>query len=323
MCVDLAVEIVAVGHEEERELPRDRAAHLFGEERHGIGLPAALGVPENAQFAEIGMGGFNQFQHLRAGLIGCLRRRRRAVRLGEFLDGDLDHAPSQAFFGRELALQLLLTQDRLHRVVDAEHLMIARDDFAGSAGLAVIEEDEILDQIEQTPVVQHAIEQHLGIEAALIALIETLPFGEVLPLAGDGAVARMVAVADDQECVVVEGVGNDVLIEIVAQVAVIAGADVLVDGLEFDEDEGQSVDEADQVRAPVVSGRAEAGDLEFTDGQEAVIGDAVDGKVLEVDNAGAFGVKLAVRVAVTDGNAIADQAIEVAIVLEQGGEKSC
>ena len=53
----------------------------------------------------------------------------------------------------------------------------------------------------------------------------------MLPLTGDRAVAGAVAVADDEEGVVVEGVGDDVLIEIVVQVAIEAGADVLVDGL--------------------------------------------------------------------------------------------
>ncbi len=134
--------------------------------------------------------------------------------------------------------------DRGHRAIDAEDLMIARHDLAGCTRFAVIEEDEILDQIEQTPMVQHAIQQHLSLEATFIALFEALPFGKVLPLAGDGTVARMVAVADDQECVVVESVGDDVLVEIVAQIAIVPGADVLVDGFEFNEDEGESVDEA-------------------------------------------------------------------------------
>src|SRR5260370_30592817 len=100
--------------------------------------------------------------------------------------------------------------DRGHRAIDAEDLMIARHDLAGCTRFAVIEEDEILDQIEQTPMVQHAIQQYLSIEATFIALVETLPFGEVLPLARNRAIARMVPVADDQECVILKSVGEDV-----------------------------------------------------------------------------------------------------------------
>ena len=81
--------------------------------------------------------------------------------------------------------------------------------------------------------------------------------------------------------------------------------------------QGEAVDEADEVRAPVVGGRAQACDLQFADGEKAVIGDAVDGEVLKVDDAGPLGVKLAARVAIADGNAVADQAIKVSIVLEQ------
>ena len=66
------------------------------------------------------------------------------------------------------------------------------------------------------------------------------------------------AVADDQEGVVMEGVGDDVLVQVVAQVAVEAGADVLVDRLQLDEHQRQAVDEADEV-GPAVVARACAG----------------------------------------------------------------
>ena len=54
--VNLAVEIVAVGHQQEGELRGNLPPHLLGEERHGVGLAAALRVPEHAQLAEVGMG---------------------------------------------------------------------------------------------------------------------------------------------------------------------------------------------------------------------------------------------------------------------------
>ena len=102
----------------------------------------------------------------------------------------------------------------------------------------------------------------------LSRLVEPLPLGEMLPLAGDRAVAGAVAVADDQEGVVVEGMGDDVLVHVVAQVAVEAGADVLVDRLQLDEDQRQAVDEADEIGAAVVVRRAQAGELQLYAGSD-------------------------------------------------------
>ena len=53
--VYLAVEIVAVGHQQEREIAFQLPSHLLGEEGHGIRFTAALGVPEYAEPAEVGM----------------------------------------------------------------------------------------------------------------------------------------------------------------------------------------------------------------------------------------------------------------------------
>ena len=121
-------------------------------------------------------------------------------------------------------------------------------------GPAVVEQDEVLDQIEQPLLGQHAVEQRLGVHASLVLLGVALPLDEVLPLAGDRAVAGLVAVAHHQEGVVVEGVGDAVLAQVVGEVVVEAGADVPIDGLQLDEDQRQAVDEADQVRRAGCSG---------------------------------------------------------------------
>ena len=105
--------------------------------------------------------------------------------VGEFLERQLDHAPSQALSGREFSLQLPLMQHEGHRVIDAEHPVIASHDFARRARLAVVKQNEVLRQVQQTPVLQHAVQQHLRFQAAFVLLIEPLPFGEMLPLAGD------------------------------------------------------------------------------------------------------------------------------------------
>jgi hypothetical protein len=65
-------------------------------------------------------------------------------------------------------------------VVQAEHLVIARHDLARAAGAAVVEEYEVLAQVEEPFLRQHAVEQHLGVDAALLVLVVALPFDEVL-----------------------------------------------------------------------------------------------------------------------------------------------
>src|ERR1019366_4385321 len=62
--VELVVQVGAVRHQQKRELPRNRAAYFFGEERHRIGFPASLRVPEHPEFSQIGMRRFHQFQRL-------------------------------------------------------------------------------------------------------------------------------------------------------------------------------------------------------------------------------------------------------------------
>jgi len=60
-----------------------------------------------------------------------------------------------------------------------------------------------------------------------------------------------------------EGMRDDVLIHVVAQVPVETGADVLVDRLQLDEDQRQAVDEADEIGAAVVARRAQPGQFQL------------------------------------------------------------
>ena len=283
--VNLAVQVVAVGHQQEGELGRDLPPHLLREERHRIGLAAALRVPEDAQLAKIGMRGLHQGQQLLVLLVLDRPGHGQQVAIHGLFLRQFDHAIGQPFLRRKLSLQLLLPPDRRHRVVHAQHLMIAGHHLARRAGLAGVEQDEVLHDVQQPVMGQHAVEQHLGLHTALVPFVLALPLGEMLPLAGDRAVAGAVAVADDEEGVVVEGVGDDVLVQVVAQVAVEAGADVLVDRLQLDEDQRQAVDEADQVGPAVVARGAQAGDLQLAHGKEAVVRLAVRPcSVLEIDH---------------------------------------
>src|SRR6516165_118799 len=165
---------------------------------------------------------------------------------------------------------------------------------------------------------EHPAEQHLRLYAALLTLVLPLPLSEVLPLAGDRTVACTMTVSDDEEGVVVKGVGDDVFIEVIAQVAVEPGADVLVNRLQFDEDKRQSVDEADQIGPAVIARRAKASNFQFAHCDEAVIRFPVRAlAVLEINHSGLGMAELALRITVAHRHAVADEFVEYLIVLEQ------
>jgi hypothetical protein len=203
----------------------------------------------------------------------------------------LDHAVFEAAVGRDFLLEPLLVFHGGDGVVDAEDLVIAGDDFAGAAGLAVVEEDETLHQIEQAVFGEHAVEQDLSFHAGLVLFIVPLPFCEMLPFAA----------------------------EVIGQVVVEAGPHVQIDGFEFDEHQRQAVDETDQIGPAVVVGDAEALDLQFPDGKEAIVGGAVRaGAVLEIYDLGAGVLGFAASVAPFDRDAVADEVVVFAVVLDEG-----
>ena len=86
----------------------------------------------------------------------------------------------------------------------------------------------------------------------------------------------------------------------------------LIDRLQLDEDQRQAVDEADEIGAPVVVRHAHALDLQLAHGEEAVVGG-----VAEVDHLRVRVARLAAGVAPLHRHAVADEAVELAVVLDQ------
>lgn len=129
----------------------------------------------------------------------------------------------EAGLGRKLLLEGFLLQHRLHGTVDTEHLVVAGDNLACSAGAAVVEQDEVLDEIQQAVFGEHAVEKSLRVYPGLVLLVVALPLYEVLPFARDRAVSGLVAIADNEEYIVVEGVADAVLGHVVRQVVVETG----------------------------------------------------------------------------------------------------
>src|SRR5262249_25410922 len=144
---------------------------------------------------------------------------------------------------------------------------------------AIVIKDEAFDNIKQALFIQHAVQQGLGIQAGFILLRIALPLDKMFPLARDRAVAGLVTVAYYKKSIVIESVRNAVLAHVVGEIVVKSGADVAVNGFQFDKDQRQAVDQADEVSTAIVMRHAQTLDAQFANGKEAVIP-----QIFEVDH---------------------------------------
>ena len=136
-----------------------------------------------------------------------------------------------------------------HRPGHAEVLLVLGDHLDQPLA-AVVEQDEVLEQVEEVRLGAHPLEQRLHVHDAGFVLVEALPLAEVLEGRRVAADARVHAVAEHHERVVMKDVGDGVLV--VGEVLVVGAADVAVDVLQLHEQERDAVDETDQVSAAAV-----------------------------------------------------------------------
>ena len=218
----------------------------------------------------------------------------------------------------EIKLQLFLLLHRGDRVVHAHDLVVTGNDLPHAADATVIKEHEVFDDVEQAMLGEHAIQQRHSIKSGCVILTVALPLGEVIPLAGDGAVSSFVTIADDEKRVVMEGVRDTVFVQIVGQVFVETAADILVYCLQFDEHQRQPIDETDQVCTAIVVRNAHTLHLQFTDGKKAVVVYAIR---REIEYACGCRLPFASQRAPMHLNAITDHSVEVAILLHAGASE--
>src|SRR6266536_2931656 len=165
--------------------------------------------------------------------------------------------------------------------------MIPRHNLTHPARLAVVEQYEVLDDIEQPLLREHAVKQNFCVQLALASFIVALPLAEVLPLARNRAVPRAVAVAYYQKRIVMEGLCDAVFMQVISQIVVEASADVQINGFELDENQRQTVNEADKIGPPVVMRHAHTLNLQLAYREESVIG-----RIAKVDHSCAHELRL-------------------------------
>ena len=138
----------------------------------------------------------------------------------------------------------------------------------GGAAAGVVVKEEILEEIQEIPLVADAPEHGFQLDAAGLVLLEPLPLVEELVLAAQGADLGLLAVGEHDEGIEVEEVGNCILV-----VGVVFGVgipDIHIEIFQLDEEQGQAVDEAQDIRAFAVQAKFVV-DLQLLDGEEVVV----------------------------------------------------
>ena len=135
-------------------------------------------------------------------------------------------------------------------VVDAEHLVILGDDLDQTA-LAVSEQGEILDVIEQALRLTGATQQHFQrYPPGFVFTGDSLPLEEPLPVGAERANATGVAIGGDQEGIAPEQLRDGGLV--VGEIVIEGNAGRYSGLLELDHHQRQAVDESHQIGPAVV-----------------------------------------------------------------------
>ena len=181
-----------------------------------------------------------------------------------------------------------------HCLVYSQVLVIARQDLS-SRRIEVIKQDEVLEEVEQRLFVTHAPQHGLERNAAGVALAQALPLAEELIRTAQRSDFGLQPVGEHHKGVVIEDLGNGVLI--VGVVVLICTQHVLVVALELDEQQRHTVDEAHEVAAAAVHGTLYP--------QLLCRHEAVHPRMLEVEDLCELGARGAIRLNLLHWYAIA------------------
>jgi len=144
----------------------------------------------------------------------------------------------------QLSMQLFALTDRFNGPVDSEELVIFGQDLLRLAP-GLIEEYEVLQQIQEVAFVADAFEKSFHVHRSSLLFSQAFPLVEVLPFAGDGADLCLLAIAEHHNGVMMEDVRDGV--QVVREVFLEGGFEVLVDILALNEKQRQSVYETDDI----------------------------------------------------------------------------
>jgi hypothetical protein len=225
----LVVQVVAVGQHHQRRVLHGRVPHHpRGVEEHREALATALRMPDHARATVAGLSTVHPSRPGHAQIVTE--------------PWPVLHAAGADGF--------------LHRHVHRMELVIARDDLVQLAAVGIfLEDDEVFEQVQKTPPVEHPTHHHLKLQRRLgcIALaVNGSPDLEPFLVGRQGADACLQAIARHQHGVVVEQ-GRD--LRLVGAELLVGSPDrrILIGGiLQLDEAKRQAVHEHDDIRPTVV-----------------------------------------------------------------------
>ena len=289
-------------------------------EREDVGLvlaeqtfqaPAAVG-PHVVVFADDAASGVRPIDLIvQVGAVAEHQEREVAAELAVHLAAEEHHGvglprPLRVPVDAEPAAPTVAVLDRADRPVHAEILLVLRDDLDRPVA-AVVEEDEVLEEVDEVGLRADALEKRLHVDDAGLVLVEPLPLPEQLERGRPGAESGVDAVAEHDEGVVVEDVGDGVLV--VGEVLVPGVADVAVDVLQLHEQQRNAVHEACEVGAAPVQRPL---DPELAHDEKVVLL-----RLAEVEYAQRPGLLAAARFPVRHLHAVAQQVVLVAVGLQR------
>ena len=208
----------------------------------------------------------------------------------------------------QLAVPKLALLVDLHRLVDAEILVVPGQDF-GSVPAGVVKQNEILKQIHEIALVADAPQHGFQGDRAFFVLFQALPLMEKGVLAAQSTDLGFLPVGQDQESVVIKQVGDGVQI-----VGVVAGIGILhihIEILQLHEQQGDAVDKAHDIRPAAVQF---AVNFQFLDGQKVVVQ-----RVIKIKYPNTPDFRLSVRLLDRNRDTVPEIAVLLLIDLDQGG----
>jgi len=199
--------------------------------------------------------------------------------------------------------------------IDGVELVVAGDDFVELVAIGVrFEGDEVLEEIEEALLGEDAADEGFEFEGGgggVGVAFDGAPDFEPFAVGGEGADAGFEAVGEDEEFVVMEEGADLVFVGLELVEGAPDGGAFIGGAFEFDDGEGEAVQEDDDIGA--------AGVGAFGDG-ELIDGDPVVGVgVVEIDEAGAVVGDGFILAAVFDGDAVAEEFVELVVSADEGG----
>ena len=176
--------------------------------------------------------------------------------------------------------------------------MVAGENF-GSTAAGMVKEDEVFQKVDESFFFADAAKHGLQFHAAGVGFFEAFPFVEKFVFTAEGTDFGVMAVAQNEEGVVIKELRDGILI--VGEVVGVGILNINIDRFELHKEQRDAVDKTDDIGAATV---VVAVDFEFFDGEKMVVE-----RILKIDEFGGAGGDFAIGEFYGNGDTVADEEI--------------